>query len=363
MGRVLVKSALPGKVLVKSNYAFDAFGNPVMLSTPSTKESAPVRGEKISGILGGAVGAGLSLTQPTNNFGQFINNLRYGMFEGARDARRLRRGLSGRREKIRANRAADIADKYAGYRSQENPAEARKRGMFDRLTGGNFQTTAEQEKQLYEANVQRKLADERAANAAKLGEEIYRRQAQISGTDPGSVTHEEAQGFMTNRDKLISQIPQVANRNRIDALPEAPILPQPRVDLPSEFALQNPQMITDIQDLADFKPIPGQVSKPSDTVKVVNAGGKMQGDVGTPESMARLNTIQPPSDNMGAADANEEPIPANTTVNTPVDKFNQMKPEPAEEEEVDMSSNTNPNANPDEEKLLAILRGKLGARA
>ena len=172
MGRVLVKSALPGKVLVKSNYAFDAFGNPVMLSTPSTEEKAPVRGERLSGILGGAVGAGLSLTQPTNNFGQFINNLRYGMFEGARDARRLRRGLSGRREKIRANRAADIADKYAGYRSQENPAEARKRGMFDRLTGGNFQTTAEQEKQLYEANVQRKLADERAANAAKLGEEI-----------------------------------------------------------------------------------------------------------------------------------------------------------------------------------------------
>ena len=365
MGRVLVKSALPGKVLVKSNYAFDAFGNPVMLSTPSTKEGAPVRGERLSGILGGAVGAGLSLTQPTNNFGQFINNLRYGMFEGARDARRLRRGLAGRREKIRANRGADIADKYAGYRSQENPAEAKKRGKFDRLTGGNFRTTANQEKELYGANVQRKLADERAANAAKLGEEIYRRQAQISGTDPGSVTHEEAQEFMRNRDALIGRIPQVANRNRIDALPPAPALPPVR---PNEVALPGPtqgerdNLLTQIQTAttpkpvgpAIDKPMEGTESKPSGTVKVVDAGGNIQGNVGTQESMTRLSAIQPPSANMGASNADETEIPSTTMVNPAMDRFNQMKPEPAEEEEVDMSGSANSN-----DKLMNGIMAKI----
>lgn len=324
MGRVLVKSALPGKVLVKSNYAFDAFGNPVMLSTPSTEEKAPVRGERLSGILGGAVGAGLSLTQPTNNFGQFINNLRYGMFEGARDARRLRRGLSGRREKIRANRAADIADKYAGYRSQENPAEARKRGMFDRLTGGNFQTTAGQEKQLYEANVQRNLADERAANAAKLGQEVFDMAGRMRGERPEDLNLEQGQEALRSL-RLLG----VAGAERGDRI---------NVPLPG-FASENPDLIASINRELNTKPMEGTVSKPSGTVRVVNAAGTQI----APDANA-IAAQQPgvqAAPQQGANLTEEEAVknipPSNTSV--PITKPEEE--EPADKEKVDMSGSVN----------------------
>tara|TARA_R100001440_G_scaffold26484_1_gene43162 strand:- start:5981 stop:7063 length:1083 start_codon:yes stop_codon:yes gene_type:complete len=333
MGRVLVKSALPGKVLVKSNYAFDAFGNPVLLSTPSTKEGAPVRGERLAGILGGAAGAGLALTQPVNSLSQLINNIRYGMFEGARDARGLRRGLSGRREKIRANRAADLANQYAAYRSQESPAEARQRGMFDRLTGGNFMTAGQQEQELYEANVQRRLADERAARNAALGQEVFNMAGGMLGERPEDLTLQQGQGILGNIKQLGMAGAQLGNR--ID-VPEMINLPQPQVELPNQFALQNPELMADIeQELQTVMPQEGDVNvtKPSQSERpIVNVAGKKIGVVGSGDAMTAMRNIPPPSDDMGAADAKEEPIPPNTRVNTPMDTYNQMKPESDEEE-------------------------------
>jgi len=354
MGRVLVKSALPGKVLVKSNYAFDAFGNPVLLSTPSTKEGAPVRGERLAGILGGAAGAGLALTQPVNSLSQLINNIRYGMFEGARDARGLRRGLSGRREKIRANRAADLANQYAALRAQEPLDQRRQRGLFDRLTGGNFMTAGQQEQALYEADVQRRLADERAARNAALGQEVFDMAGGMLGERPEDLTLQQGQGILGNIRQL--GVAGAQRGNRIDA---------ESVPLPN-FANQNPELIADIErELQTRNVMPQEgdvnVTKPSQSERpIVNVAGEKIGVVGSPESMARLSSIQAPSNNMGAADANEQPIPPNTTVNTPMDTYNQMKPESAEEEEQEPSMSGNATS---DEAMLAALKTKLGAGA
>ena len=276
MGRVLVKSSLPGKVLVKSNYAFDAFGNPVLLSTPSTREGAPVRGERLAGILGGAAGAGLALTQPANSLAQLINNLRYGMFEGARDARGLRRGLSSRRERIRANRAADLANQYAALRAQEPIDQRRQRGLFDRITGGNFMTAGQQEQALYEADVQRRLADERAARNAALGQEIAEMVAQQQNVRPEDLSLPQMQAGLRN----VLNVAAVGARggNYIPAfVPPAPNLPviQPppisSVPLPSSAPQQNTQPIRP----AVNKPMSGTQSKPSQATNASIVGGRV----------------------------------------------------------------------------------------
>jgi|9_EtaG_2_1085328.scaffolds.fasta_scaffold00237_7 hypothetical protein len=354
MGRVLVKSALPGKVLVKSNYAFDAFGNPVMLSTPSTEDNSPVRGERLSGILGGAVGAGLSLTQPTNNFGQFINNLRYGMFEGARDARRLRRGLSSRREKIRANRAADIADKYAGYRSQENPAEARKRGMFDRLTGGNFMTAGQQEQELYEANVQRRLADERAARNAALGQEVFDMAGGMLGERPEDLTLQQGQGILGNIRQLGVAGAQRGNRIDVPTVALPPPTEQQRNDLLTE--LQTATTPKPIGPTIDKFPVGGTMSKPSGKVRVLNAAGnEIAPDANAIAGSQPGVQAAPPQ---GASLTEQEAvsnIPASNT-SVPITKPEEEKP--TEEEEVDMSGSVNPNTNPNEKAMIDALTAK-----
>ena len=310
MAKVLVKSSLPGKVLVKSNYAFDAFGNPVLLSTPSTREGAPVRGERLAGILGGAAGAGLALTQPANSLAQLINNLRYGMFEGARDARGLRRGLSSRRERIRANRAADLANQYAALRAQEPIDQRRQRGLFDRITGGNFMTAGQQEQALYEADVQRRLADERAARNAALGQEIAEMVAQQQNVRPEDLSLPEMQAGLQN----VLNVAAVGARggNYIPAfVPPAPNLPViqpppiPNAPRPSPFALQNPQLITDIESLANFKPMSGTQSKPSQSERpIVNAGSEKIGVVGSGPAISAMNAI--PSPQQGASSAAQE---------------------------------------------------------
>jgi len=332
MGRVLVKSTLPSKVLVKSNYAFDAFGNPVLLSTPSTKEGAPVRGERLAGILGGAAGAGLALTQPVNSLSQLINNIRYGMFEGARDARGLRRGLSGRREKIRANRAADLANQYAAYRSQESPAEARQRGMFDRLTGGNFMTAGQQEQELYEANVQRRLADERAARNAALGQEVFDMAGGMLGERPEDLTLQQGQEVFGNIRQLGVAGAQLGNR--ID-VPEMINLPQPQVELPNQFALQHPELMADIeQELQTVMPREEDVTltkRPrGNTVKVVNATGTEIAPDANAIAAQQPGVLEAPKQGYTSAqneEINSTPAP-NTTV--PITKPEEEKP--AEEE-------------------------------
>lgn len=351
MGRVLVKSALPGKVLVKFDddyeYAYDANNNIVLVQSPKSRGRPATRGERVASVVGNVAGVGRSLLQPADTFSQFLSNLRTGAQLGGQDARSLFRNFGETRgARIRADNRQAAADKRA--RQNDLFRQAVKNEQI-KVQGPRFGGTSQQQREnaLADLSAAQDTVGQRRREMQELGAKVYR-DAQPTGADPSD--------FYGKMKTVIGGIPQVANRNRIDALPEAPILPQPRVDLPSEFALQNPQMITDIQDLADFKPMPGQVSKPSGTVKVVNAGGEMQGDVGTPESMTRLNTIQPPSNNMGAADANEEPIPTTTTVNTPMDKLTQMKPEPVEEEEEEpsMSGSANPN-----DKLMNGIMAKL----
>ena len=331
MGRVLVKSALPGKVLVKSNYAFDAFGNPVLLSTPSTKEGAPVRGERLAGILGGAAGAGLALTQPVNSLSQLINNIRYGMFEGARDARGLRRGLAGRREKIRANRAADLANQYAAYRSQESPAEARQRGMFDRLTGGNFMTAGQQEQELYEANVQRRLADERAARNAALGQEVFDMAGGMLGERPEDLSLQQGQEALGNMRQVAVAGAQLGDRIDVtESVPLPPPTEQERDDLLTQLQTATaPRPVGPARDIVPDV----NLTKPSRTgnlTKVVDAGGKIQGDVGSQESMTRLNTI--PSPDQGALSAAKEEAAGTPAPNTAVPITKPEEEKPAEEE-------------------------------
>tara|TARA_R100000388_G_scaffold91910_1_gene74338 strand:- start:10 stop:1194 length:1185 start_codon:yes stop_codon:yes gene_type:complete len=343
MGRVLVKSSLPGKVLVKSNYAFDAFGNPVLLSTPSTREGAPVRGERLAGILGGAAGAGLALTQPANSLAQLINNLRYGMFEGARDARGLRRGLSSRRERIRANRAADLANQYAALRAQEPIDQRRQRGLFDRITGGNFMTAGQQEQALYEADVQRRLADERAARNAALGQEIAEMVAHQQNVMPDDLSLPEMQGGL----QKLRNLAAVGARggNYIPAfVPPAPTLPviqpppTPSVQLPPPTPAQNAQLLRELQAAVAQSPVgPAQgaarramnevlaaggsnadasaamreaimqsMNQPPESAEepIVNAAGENIGVVGSGQAVSAMNAI--PSPQQGALSAAKE---------------------------------------------------------
>lgn len=322
MGRVLVKSALPNKVLVKSNYAFDAFGNPVLLSTPSTREGAPVRGERLAGILGGAAGAGLALTQPVNSLSQLINNLRYGMFEGARDARGLRRGLSSRRERIRANRAADLANQYAALRAQEPLDQRRQRGLFDRLTGGNFMTAGQQEQALYEADVQRRLADERAARNAALGRQVFDMAGRMRGERPEDLTLEAGEEALRNINQLV--VAGAQRGNRIDA---------ESVPLPN-FANQNPELIADIErELQTRNVMPQEgdvnVTKPGG-VRVVNALNQVE-DLHPAQITPVLSSIPIPP--QGASEAAKEEEKGTPNPNAMVPIIKPEKEESAEQEE------------------------------
>jgi len=326
MGRVLVKSSLPSKVLVKSNYAFDAFGNPVLLSTPSTSKGAPVRGERFAGLLGSAAGGALALTQPVNSLSQLINNIRYGAFEGGRDIRRLRRGLAGRREKIRANRAADIADKYAAMRTQEPLDQRRQRGLFDRLTGGNLRTTANQERELYEADERRRLADERAARNAALGQEVFNMAGGMRGERPEDLNLEQGQEALRNIRQL--GVAGAQRGDRIDARESVPL---------PNFANQNAELIADINQEIQTRDVMPQeedvnVTKPG-AVRVVNASNQVE-DLHPAQITPVLSGIPIPQQGASSAEKEEAagtPAP-NATVNTTMNTFDQMKPEPDEEE-------------------------------
>jgi len=300
----------------------------VLLSTPSTKEGAPVRGERLAGILGGAAGAGLALTQPVNSLSQLINNLRYGMFEGARDASGLRRRLSSRREKIRANRAADLANQYAAYRSQESPAEARQRGMLDRLTGGNFMTAGQQEQELYEANVQRRLADERAARNAALGQEVFDMAGGMLGERPEDLSLEQGQQVFGNIKQLGVAGAQLGDRIDVsESVPLPPPTEQQRDDLLTQLQTATaPRPVGPVID----KPMPGTVSKPSGTVRVVNAAGtEIAPDANA--IAARQPGVQA-APKQGYTSAENEEINSTPAPNTTVPVTKPEEEKPAEEE-------------------------------
>lgn len=365
MGRVLVKSALPGKVLVKFDddyeYAYDANNNIVLVQSPKSRGRPATRGERVASVVGNVAGVGRSLLQPANTFSQFLSNLRTGAQLGGQDARSLFRNFGETRG---ARRRADNRQAAADRNERQNDLfrQAVKNEQI-KVQGPRFGYTTREKKQnaLTDLRAAQDTAGRRQKDMQEMGREIFDRQAKISGTGIENVTLADAQQYVANQNALLQAGAQ--RGDRIDARESVP--------LPG-FASENPELIAGINQELNTKPMQGTVSKPSrGTVQVVSnqpqpirdTTGKVTGEVGSSESMARLNNVQPPSSNMGAADANEEPIPPTTMANPAMDRFNQMKPEPAEEEEVDMSGSANPNAKPNEAEMLETLRAKLGARA
>ena len=334
MGRVLVNSSLPSKVFVKFDddyeYAYDANNNLVLVQPPKSKGRPTTRGERVASVVGNVAGIGRSLLQPANTFSQFLSNLRTGAQLGGQDVRGLYRNfLETRGARRRAENRQAVADR--NERQDELFRQALERGQIG-LEGFRFggPTRRQREQGLDRLRDVQDTAGQRQRDMQEVGREIFERQAQISGTGIEGVTLADAQQYMANQNALLQAGAQ--RGDRID-VPES-------VPLPSPTEQQTNDLLTELQRAAApipvgpviNKPMPGTVSKPSGKVQVVNARGEIQGNVGTSESVNRLNAIQPPSNNMGAADANEEPIPPTTTVNPAMDRFNQMKPESDEEE-------------------------------
>lgn len=325
MGRVLVKSALPSKVLVKFDddyeYAYDANNNLVLVQSPKSRGRPTTRGERVAGVVGNVAGIGRSLLQPANTFSQFLSNLRTGAQLGGQDVRGLYRNfLETRGARRRAENRQAAADKQA--RQDELFRQAVERGQVKlRVPRSRFGYTTREQRQnaLADLSAAQDTAGQRQRDMQEVGREIFERQAQLSGTGIEGVTLGDAQQYLANQNALIQAGAQLGDRIDVESVP-----------LPN-FANQQIQT-------RDIMPQEGDVSltKPSRTgnmTKVVDAGGNIRGDVGSQESMARLSTIQPPADDMGAANAKEQEIPPTTTVNTAMDRFKEMRPEPDEEEE------------------------------
>ena len=359
MGRVLVKSTLPSKVLVKFDddyeYAYDANNNIVLVQSPKSRGRPTTRGERVASVVGNVAGAGRSLLQPANTFSQFLSNLRTGAQLGGQDLRGLYRNfLETRGARRRAENRQAVADR--NERQDELFRQAVRSGQIQ-MEGPRFGGTSRQQRQnaLAELRAAQDTAGQRERDMQKVGREIFERQARISGTGIEGVTLADAQQYMANQNALVQAGAQ--RGDRIDARESVPL---------PNFANQNPDLIANINQeikTRDIVPQEGDVNvtKPSQFERpIVNVAGEKIGVVGSGDAMAAMRNIPPPSDNMGAADAKEEPIPPNTRVNTPMDTYNQMKPESAEEDEQEPSMSGNPTS---DEAMLAALKTKLGAGA
>ena len=337
MGRVLVKSTLPSKVLVKFDddyeYAYDANNNIVLVQSPKSRGRPTTRGERVASVVGNVAGAGRSLLQPANTFSQFLSNLRTGAQLGGQDLRGLYRNfLETRGARRRAENRQAVADR--NERQDELFRQAVRSGQIQ-MEGPRFGGTSRQQRQnaLAELRAAQDTAGQRERDMQEVGREIFERQARISGTGIEGVTLADAQQYMANQNALVQAGAQLGNRIDVPTVALPPPTEQQTRDLLAD--LQRATAPRPVGPARDIVPQEGDVNvtKPSQSERpIVNVAGKKIGVVGSGDAMAAMRNISPPSDNMGAADAKEEPIPPNTRVNTPMDTYNQMKPESDEEE-------------------------------
>ncbi len=100
-------------VLVRKEYVYDAFGNQVFVPGTGKKFSgAPVRGERLAGIAGGALGALTGIAGKHRSLGSLANAMMFGAQQGRSAGQRLRRFASTEGERARAQRRQDIDRAY-----------------------------------------------------------------------------------------------------------------------------------------------------------------------------------------------------------------------------------------------------------
>jgi len=324
MGRVLVKSALPGKVLVKFDddyeYAYDANNNIVLVQSPKSRGRPTTRGERVASVVGNVAGIGRSLLQPANTFSQFLSNLRTGAQLGGQDARSLFRNFGETRgARRRAENRQAAADKRA--RQDELFRQALDRNQI-KLRVPRFGYTTREQKQnaLAELRAAQDTAGQRRKEMEALGERLAR-DAEPTGQDPSD--------FYGSMKQIVGQVPNMAgDSGRIDARESVP--------LPNQFALQNPELMADIeQELQTVMPREEDVTltkRPrGNTVRVVNASNQVE-DLKPAQITPVLSSIPIPQQGASEAAKEEEtgtPAP-NTTV--PITKPEEEKPAEQEEE-------------------------------
>ena len=101
-------------VLVKQAFAYDAFGRIVPMASTQERDSttAPVRGERLAGIAGGALGALTGIAGKHRSLGSLANAMMFGAQQGRSAGQRLRRFASTEGERARAQRRQDIDRAY-----------------------------------------------------------------------------------------------------------------------------------------------------------------------------------------------------------------------------------------------------------
>tara|TARA_R100000234_G_scaffold66220_1_gene40467 strand:+ start:6594 stop:7946 length:1353 start_codon:yes stop_codon:yes gene_type:complete len=101
-------------VLVKQAFAYDAFGRIVPMASTQGRDSAtaPVRGERLAGIAGGALGALTGIAGKHRSLGSLANAMMFGAQQGKSAGQRLRRFASTEGERARAQRRQDIDRAY-----------------------------------------------------------------------------------------------------------------------------------------------------------------------------------------------------------------------------------------------------------
>ena len=245
-------------------------------------------------------------------------------------------------------------------RTQEPLDQRRQRGLFDRLTGGNLRTTANQERELYEADERRRLADERAARNAALGQEVFDIAGGMRGERPEDLNLQQGQEALRNIRQLGVAGAQLGDR--IDV---------PTVALPPPTEQQMDDLLTELQTATAPRPVgPARDIMPQEgDVRATKPGAVRVLDATGTEIAPDANAIAGSQPGVRAAplqgytsvaneEANSTPAPT-TTVNTAMDKFNQMNQETDEEEEEEVDMSGNPNS---DEAMLTALRNKLGAK-
>ena len=346
MGRVLVKSSLPSKVFVKFDddyeYAYDANNNIVLVQSPKSRGRPTTRGERVASVVGNVAGVGRSLLQPANTFSQFLSNLRTGAQLGGQDLRSLYRNfLETRGARRRAANRQAVADR--NERQDELFRQAVRSGQIQ-IEGPRFGGTSRQQRQnaLGDLSAVQDVAGERRRNMQALGAEIAEMVARQQNVRPEDLSLPEMQGGLQNLRNLAAVGARGGNYVPV-VVPPAPNLPviQPppisNVPRPSPFALQNQQLITDIEGLADFKPMSGTRSKPSQQ-SIVNAAGETIGEVGSGPSISAMNAI--PSPEQGVLSANKEeaagtPAPNAMVPTTAKEPTEQQQEEDEEETDIE----------------------------
>jgi hypothetical protein len=331
MGRVLVKSSLPSKVLVKFDddyeYAYDANNNIVLVQSPKSRGRPTTRGERVASVVGNVAGVGRSLLQPANTFSQFLSNLRTGAQLGGQDARSLFRNFGETRgARKRAENRQAAADKQA--RQDELFRQAVERGQIG-LKGFRFggPTRRQREQGLDRLRDVQDTAGQRRKEMEALGERLAR-DAEPTGQDPSD--------FYGSMKQIVGQVPDMAgDSGRIDV---------PTVALPPPTEQQTSNLLAELQRATaprpvgpaiDIMPQEGDVNvtKPGG-VRVVNALNQVE-DLHPAQITPVLSSIPDPPQGASSATKEEEagtPSP-NTTVNTAMNTLGQMKPEPDGEEE------------------------------